>query len=89
MERKEKDIFGKRSLDLLFIAVQSSPTCSKFQSSRGVLLTPSVRLLSMTPLIEEEDGLIERRLLVHLFRSPYRSTPQRSHRPLTDVREPP
>jgi hypothetical protein len=55
-ERRRKSL--EMVLDLPFIDNQRSPTCSNFQPSRGMALTPSSVLVSMTPLEEEEDRLI-------------------------------
>lgn len=66
MKRKEKRNSPRRSNVLPFIDGQFSPTCSSCQPSRGMLLTPSIRLRIYDPALVEEDRLIDRRRVVFL-----------------------
>jgi len=66
MERKEKGNSPRPVLVLPFIDGQSSPTCSNCQPSRGMLLTPSIRLRIYDPALVEEDRLIDRSRVVFL-----------------------
>jgi hypothetical protein len=90
IERKEKGDSPRPFIDQPFILGQSSPTCSNCQPSRGMPLTPSIRLRIYDPALEEEDRLIGGSLLVFPLSSPLPPGPPNACiHPLTFVPDPP